>query len=79
MRIVAGNAGESGVCFAPTLAVFEAIRRKAEVQRAKSLKLDLAVSVGLRIFHATEPQPPLSVGKLLEQMGFAMRIIPCIT
>src|SRR5271166_3977218 len=32
MGIVAGNAGESSVWFAPTLAVFEAVRRKAEVQ-----------------------------------------------
>jgi hypothetical protein len=36
MGIVAGNAGESSVWFAPTLAVFEAERRKAEVQYAKS-------------------------------------------
>lgn len=36
MGIVAGNAGESSIWFAPTLAVFEAVRRKAEVQYAKS-------------------------------------------
>ena len=36
MGIVAGNAGESSVWFAPALAVFQAVRRKAEVQRAKS-------------------------------------------
>ena len=36
MGIVAGNAGEAGVGLAPTLAVFEAVGRKAEVQRAQS-------------------------------------------
>ena len=36
MGIVAGNAGESSVWFAPAFAVFEAVRRKAEVQCAKS-------------------------------------------
>src|SRR5580700_8877068 len=36
MRIVAGNAGESSVWLAPTLAVFQAVRRKAKVQCAQS-------------------------------------------
>ena len=36
MGIVAGNAGESRVWFDPTLAVFEAVRRKTEVQCGKS-------------------------------------------
>jgi len=36
MGIVTGNAGESSVGLAPTLAVFQAVRRKAEVQCAKS-------------------------------------------
>ena len=36
MRIVAGNAGESSVWFPPTLAVFEAVRGKAEIQCAQS-------------------------------------------
>ena len=36
MGIVAGNAGEASVWFVPTLAVFEAVRGKAEVQCAKS-------------------------------------------
>src|SRR5580704_14049751 len=35
MGIMTGNAGESSVWFAPTLAVFEAVRRKAEVQFAQ--------------------------------------------
>ena len=34
--IVTGNAGQSSVWFTPTLAVFEAVRRKAEVQCAQS-------------------------------------------
>src|SRR5580704_8297740 len=36
MGIVAGDAGESSVWLAPTLAVFEAVGRKAEVQCAES-------------------------------------------
>ena len=36
MGIVASNAGESSIWLAPTLAVFQTVRRKAEIQCAKS-------------------------------------------